>query len=217
MYPATKKLLLNILPKKIADRLKTKEYPIADYFENSTVVFIDIVGFTNYSKDKRPQEVVQQLNGIFTQFDMIADRFGLEKIKTIGDGYMAVSGIPEIKENNCIMAAKFAIYCKESIHTYNAKNGSNFNVRIGLESGPVVAGVIGNKKFIYDLWGDTVNTASRMESYGKVDRIHVTENFKNSLLKSRFKDEEARSWEFEELPPLEIKGKGVMQTYLLKA
>jgi len=155
-------LLLNILPEKIAERLKKKEHPIADYFDHASILFVDMAGFTKFSDGKDPKEIVTLLNNVFTRFDALADKHGLEKIKTIGDCYMAVSGLPEINLQHAEAAARMALDLQAEMKGYRSKDGTPIFFRIGLDCGPVVAGVIGRRKFIYDLWGDTVNTASRM-------------------------------------------------------
>jgi len=220
---ASEKLLLNILPKKIAKRLKGKEKYIADRFEEASVVFIDQVEFTKKSSEASPEELVRNLNDIYTQFDKIADKYGLEKIKTIGDCYMAAAGIPEHRTDHAEATAKFAMEAisvqlniKKKILDSGAENSINEQeesgvlFRCGIDSGPVVAGVIGRKKFIYDLWGDTVNTASRMEEYCEPGKIQVTERFKSSAERQKSAD-----FQFEERGEIDIKGKGLMKTYYL--
>jgi class 3 adenylate cyclase/Tfp pilus assembly protein PilF len=205
----SEKLLLNILPMKIAQRLKNNDKNIADRFENTAIVFIDIVGFTNYTEETDPSEVIASLNQIFTRFDHLAKEFGLEKIKTIGDCYMAVAGLPEPHPQPINATAMFAIRCKEAMQNYKTEDGRSLQFRIGIDFGPVVAGVIGEKKFSYDLWGDTVNTASRMESSGLPNEIQVTEAFASQL--------NNRDMTCEERGEIDIKGKGIVKTYLLKA
>ena len=199
-------LLLNILPEKIADRLKKKEHPIADYFDHASILFIDMAGFTMFSNSRNPKEVVNMLNHVFTIFDGIAEKYGLEKIKTIGDCYMAVSGLPEPNPHHAETAAKMALEIKKQMKGFTAPDGTSIEFRIGLDCGPVVAGVIGRRKFIYDLWGDTVNTASRMESTGKAGEIHCTDRFKQVL-------EDKHN--FIRRGQIEIKGKGLMETWLM--
>lgn len=204
----SEKLLLNILPPKIAKRLKRNEKNIADRFDEVSIIFIDIVEFTSYSKLNQPEIVVTALNDIFTKFDLILAKYGLEKIKTIGDSYMAVAGLPEPNPNHAISTAKFALEVKEVIKSYVTPDGHELMFRIGIDTGPVVAGVIGKSKFSYDLWGDAVNTASRMESTGLPNEIQVTEHFINCL-----KDQDIN---YEERGEIEVKGKGTIKTYLLK-
>ncbi len=198
-------LLLNILPAKIAARLKRKEHPIADYFESASVIFIDMISFTAFSERKDPKLVVEVLNDIFTKFDAIAEKHGLEKIKTIGDCYMAVAGLPEPNANHAHMAAAMALEVKSTMGQFNSE-GTNIQFRIGLDCGSMVAGVIGKKKFIYDIWGNTVNTASRMETTGLPGEIHCTNNFRNSL---------PTNYLFTSRGLMDIKGKGQMHTWLL--
>jgi len=206
----SEKLLLNILPVKIAKRLKRKEENIADDFENATTIFIDLVGFTSFAKDKKASEVVKVLNKIFHRFDDLVNKHGLEKIKTMGDGYLAVAGVPEPDTNHCQKAVNFALEVRKEIEKFNNETGLNINARIGLETGPLVAGVIGSSKFIYDIWGDSVNTASRMESTGTPGKIQITENVKNEL------EKQTTNLQFEKREAFEVKGKGIMHTYFLE-
>jgi class 3 adenylate cyclase/HAMP domain-containing protein len=202
----SERLLLNVLPGPIADRLKAGENLIVDRFEAVTVLFADIVGFTSLSSRTSPEELVTMLNELFSMFDKLAETHGLEKIKTIGDAYMVVAGIPQPVADHAVALTHMGVDMIEGIDAFAKAHGTDLTIRIGVHTGPVVAGVIGRKKFIYDLWGDTVNTASRMESHGVPGRIHVTEAT-YQLLRPVF-DLEARG-------PLEIKGKGTMQTYLV--
>lgn len=202
----SEKLLLNILPKKIAERLKKKEFPIADQFESASIVFIDIVGFTNISEKNSPANMVTLLNGVFVQLDVLVEQFGLEKIKTIGDCYMAVGNLPENLVNHQDAMARFCLEASKSLNEFKTPEGQTLSFRTGIDCGPVVAGVIGEKKFIYDLWGDAVNTASRMESTGVEGKIQITERFKNGL---------SSNFVCELRGPIEIKGKGKMITYFL--
>jgi adenylate cyclase len=204
----SEKLLLNIMPEKIATRLKRNEKNIADRFEKVSIIFIDIVGFTTYSKGTEPEEIVSALNDIFTRFDLLSIKHGLEKIKTIGDCYMAVAGLPEPNEKHALATAKFALEAKDLMHNYVTPDGHKLLFRIGIDTGPVVAGVIGESKFSYDLWGDAVNMASRMESTGLPNEIQVTENFINEIKDFGIK--------YKERGEVEIKGKGKVLTYLLK-
>jgi len=205
-------LLLNILPPKIAERLKNKEHPIADHFKAASIVFIDMAGFTTLAENREPKETVNILNDIFTKFDGLAEQYGLEKIKTIGDCYMAVAGLPHPVHNHAIAAANMAIHAQELMDGYKTADGVHIKFRVGLDCGPVVAGVIGKKKFVYDLWGNAVNTASRMESTGVAGEIHCTNNFKEELEK-----EHSHQYSFTSRGITEIKGIGVMQTWLIKA
>jgi len=206
----SEKLLLNVLPSKIAKRLKAKEHPIADHFDNASIIFIDIVGFTTLSSDADPKRVVSVLNDIFTIFDKLADKHGLEKIKTIGDAYMAVAGIPEIQSDHTKRTAQMALDIKSEMKDFKTSDGTEIKFRIGIDCGAVVAGVIGEKKFIYDLWSDAVNTASRMESTGESGQIQITENFKTELEKFEV------NWNFTLRGEFDIKGKGLMKTYFLE-
>jgi len=200
-------LLLNILPKAIADRLKKGEHTIADSFPEVTVLFSDLVGFTELSTGITASELVEKLNQIFLAFDKLTEKHGLEKIKTIGDAYMLVGGVPTPRADHAEVVTRMGIEMLEEIEALNKRNQENFKIRIGIHTGPVVAGVIGKKKFIYDLWGDTVNIASRMESQGLPNKIQVSEN-----TYKRIKDKIA----LEERGPIEVKGKGEMVTYLVK-
>ena len=171
----SERLLLNVLPQTIAERLKVSEDSIADHFAAVTVLFADIVGFTPLSTSKSPQDLVRLLDSVFTEFDALADLHGLEKIKTIGDAYMAAAGVPEQSVEHAPSAARMALGMLGAVKRIAAETGEPLSLRIGLHSGPVVAGVIGRKKFIYDMWGDTVNTASRMESHGLPNQIQCSE------------------------------------------
>ncbi len=202
-------LLLNILPPAIAERLKRGEHPIAERFEQATVLFADLVDFTGLAAHITPGELVQQLNHIFSAFDALADAYGLEKIKTIGDAYMVVGGVPDPHPDCVTAVAEMALAMQRAIADYQPAAHSTqrpFSIRIGIHTGPVVGGVIGIRKFIYDLWGDTVNTASRMESHGMPGQIQVTEAVYQTLC-DRF--------QFERRGEIAIKGKGTMTTYWL--
>ncbi|MEG4004940.1 adenylate/guanylate cyclase domain-containing protein [Microcoleus sp. Pol11C1] len=201
------RLLLNVLPQPIADRLKQDQSIIADTFAEVTVLFADIVGFTQISSQISPPELVSLLNDIFSTFDLLAEKHGLEKIKTIGDAYMVVGGLPMPRRDHAEAIAQMAIDMQQAITDFSNIHNQDFSIRIGINSGPVVAGVIGIKKFIYDLWGDTVNTASRMESHGLPGCIQVTETTYQQL---------REKYSFESRGAIEVKGKGEMTTYLLK-
>ncbi|HAX75442.1 MAG TPA: adenylate/guanylate cyclase with GAF sensor(s) [Cyanobacteria bacterium UBA11372] len=202
----TEQLLLNILPEPVAHRLKQDPSAIADHFEDVTVLFADLVGFTEFSASTSPGELVNILNVVFSEFDRLAERHGLEKIKTIGDAYMAVAGLPFPHPDHACLAAEMALDMLAGIDEFNQKMAKSFNVRIGMNTGPVVAGVIGIKKFSYDLWGDTVNIASRMETTGVPGAIQVSPAT-YELLQDRY--------QFVERGSISIKGKGDMTTYLL--
>jgi class 3 adenylate cyclase len=238
---ASEKLLLNILPAKIARRLKRKEYPIADYVREASVLFADIVNFTEISSVLGAGKTVAELNKIYTSIDKLADKYGMEKIKTIGDCYMVVSGVPVSDEKHAENAAMLALAIKELFRDYTTENGSRILFRIGLDCGDVTAGVIGEKKFIYDLWGDTVNTASRMEEYGEPGKIQVTERFREKLASGNHNPDRdqvmpgqieignvvraanekifknSNSFRLEERGEIEIKGKGKMRTWFLES
>ena len=170
----TEILMLNILPKPIAERLKKGEKNISGSYPEVTILFSDLVGFTKMSSTKSPADLVKLLNDLFTRFDKRADELGLEKIKTIGDAYMAVGGLPIPRSDHAIIVADMALGMYQDLTEFNQANGSDLQMRIGLNSGPVVAGVIGFTKFSYDLWGNTVNTASRMESTSAIGRVQIT-------------------------------------------
>ena len=206
LHRENERLLLNILPAPVALRLRSGEECIADHFPEVSVLFADIVGFTTLSGDMPPQPLVELLNDLFTRFDALATQHGVEKIKTIGDCYMAVCGIPEPRPDHATVLAGMAVGMLRSLQDFNAARGVNLQLRLGLNTGPVVAGVIGRSKFIYDLWGDTVNTASRMESSGVAGRIQVTEATRQRLLPN---------FQFEDRGELEIKGKGRLRTWLI--
>ncbi len=163
----SERLLLNILPKAICERLKAGEATIVDAIEDATVLFADIVGFTRIASTMTPDQTVALLNEIFSDFDQLAEKIGVEKIKTIGDSYMVVSGVPLPNKNHAMLCAEMALQMLDVIDQFNRRNQLRWTVRIGLHTGPVVAGIIGSKKFAYDLWGDTVNIASRLESHGE--------------------------------------------------
>ncbi|MCG9887062.1 MAG: DUF3365 domain-containing protein [Cyanobacteria bacterium] len=204
------RLLLNILPMPIAERLKQDPGAIAQQFDRVTVLFADIVGFTEFSSRTPPEELVHWLNQIFSTFDELADRHGLEKIKTIGDAYMVVGGLPDKRDDHAEAIAEMALDMLTAAAKFCPRSPfyatDCLQLRIGINTGMVVAGVIGTKKFIYDLWGDTVNVASRMESLGAPDRIQVTK-----AVYERLKD----SYDFEARGPVEVKGRGQMETYWL--
>jgi PAS domain S-box-containing protein len=202
----TEKLLLNILPEAIAQQLKHNPGTIADSFEEVSVLFADLVGFTEYSAQRSPTEVVEMLNRIFSEFDQLVEKHDLEKIKTIGDAYMVVAGLPKARPDHAEAIAEMALDMQQAIANVSAQTGKIFSIRIGINSGPVVAGVIGLKKFSYDLWGDTVNTASRMESQGIPNAIQVTPQ-----IYDRLRDK----YQFEKQGLIRVKGKGEMTTYLL--
>ncbi len=202
----SEKLLLNILPKAIADRLKQFHGVIADSFESVTVLFADLVSFTRMSSELSPQDLVDLLNLIFSTFDTLCETYGLEKIKTIGDAYMVAGGIPIPTNNHAEAIALMALDMVDKVAELRDLTGRPLQIRVGIHTGAVIAGVIGTQKFIYDLWGDTVNVASRMESHSEVGKIQVTEAT-YELLKHKFN--------LVERGAIEVKGKGQMQTYWL--
>jgi class 3 adenylate cyclase len=199
-------LLLNVLPAPIADRLKQGEEVIADRFPEVTVLFADLVDFTASSDRSSPERVVQVLADLFTAFDRLATRHGLEKIKTVGDAYMVAGGLPVPRPDHAEAVAEMALAVREEAGRHRDPAGRPLQVRIGIDSGPVVAGVIGTAKFSYDLWGDTVNTASRMESIGVPGCIQVTDRAYRRL-RDRYR--------FERRGPVQVKGKGELVTWFL--
>jgi adenylate cyclase len=202
----SERLLLNILPPAIADRLKASEATIADAHPEVTVLFADIVNFTGISSRCTPSEMVAMLNDVFSAFDALAAEHDLEKIKTIGDAYMVVGGVPRPRSDHAEAVAAMALDMLRAVVGKRAPTGEPVRVRVGINSGPVVAGVIGTAKFAYDLWGDVVNTASRMESHGLAEAIQVSETTYERL---------KGKYEFAPRGEVEIKGKGAMLTYLL--
>lgn len=199
-------LLLNILPAPIAQRLKQGEKVIVDMFKNTTVMFIDLAGFTKLSSRTKPDQLVAMLNSIFSELDTLSEKYGVEKIKTIGDAYMVASGIPNTRADHAEAAARMALEAQRIVSKLRTPDGSPIEVRIGLASGEAIAGVIGTKKYIYDLWGDTVNTAARMESTGETGKIQCTQSVYD-ILKATFT--------FQKRGEIEVKGKGMMTTYFL--
>ncbi len=203
----SERLLLNILPEEVATRLKAGEAVIADRIEDVTILFADLVGSTPLSERLSPDELVRLLNEIFTPFDDLADRLGLEKIKIIGDAYMVVGGLPTPRPDHAEVVADMALAMREELKKHTVEGFGPLQMRYGIHTGTVVAGVIGKRKFSYDLYGDAVNTAARMESQGIPDEIQVS-NEVYLELRDRFA--------LEPRGPVDVKGKGVMNTYLLK-
>jgi len=199
-------LLLNLLPPSIAERLKSENRAIAEGFEQVSVLFADIVGFTQMSERLEPEEVVYRLNLIFSSFDDLVDKLKLEKIKTIGDAYMVAGGLHSREYDHAQTIAEMALAMRRRTEELSRHFGDPLSIRIGINTGPVVAGVIGKKKFIYDVWGDTVNTASRMESHSEPGSIQVS-HATYLLLRDRY--------EFEPRGEIEVKGKGRMKTWFL--
>jgi adenylate cyclase len=204
-YRETDRLLRNILPDEVVERLKKSEDMIADEYDSASILFADVAGFTAMSAELEPAEMIGLLNDIFTAFDELVAAGGLEKIKTIGDAYMVSSGVPVPRENHARAICDLALDMQEHLNSAAPGIGA-IQMRIGIASGPVIAGIIGRKKFSYDLWGDTVNVASRMETSGVPGRIQVTSSTQAL----------AADWfEFEERGLVEIRGKGEMRTWYL--
>jgi guanylate cyclase len=199
-------LLLNILPRSIADRLKAEDQPIADQFASASILFADVVDFTPWSESLTPDEVVGCLDHLFRHFDDLAERYEVEKIKTIGDSYMVAAGVPEPRPDHAQALALMALDMLEAMRADGAAGHLGLELRIGINSGPVVAGVIGRKRFLYDLWGDAVNTANRMESYGTPGRIQITQATYELL---------ADEFECEPRGAIPVKGKGEVEAWYL--
>jgi adenylate cyclase len=199
-------LLLNILPRSIADRLKADSQPIADQFGSASILFADVVDFTPWSERLTPDEVVGCLDHLFSHFDDLAEQYGLEKIKTIGDCYMVAAGVPEPRSDHARALALMALDMLDAMRADGEAGHLGLELRIGINSGPVVAGVIGRKRFLYDLWGDAVNMASRMESYGTTGRIQITRATYELL---------AEEFECEPRGTIAVKGKGEVETWYL--
>jgi adenylate cyclase len=202
----SEKLLLNILPAVIADKLKEDPGAIASRCQDATILFADIVDFTSLSTQVTPSQLVKQLNAIFSAFDFLAEQYGLEKIKTIGDAYMVAGGVTLSRVDHVEAVLEMALEMQDVMLQFRRPDGQPFQLRIGVNTGPVVAGVIGLHKFSYDLWGDAVNIASRMESHGIINQIHVT-----ASTYARVKD----TYHFTTRGPVQLKGWGTMNTYLL--
>lgn len=199
-------LLLNVLPKEIAPRLKANNQTIADHYDSASVLFADIVGSTPLFAELEPAEAVDWLNEVFSMFDRLAETYGVEKIRTVGDNYMVASGVPVSRPDHAQALAQLALDMIDGLRQLPARNGRRMEFRVGINSGPMVAGVIGKTKFHYDLWGDTVNVASRMESHGEVGRIQLTEATYQHL-----KDEFVCAPRGE----IPVKGRGAMKTWFL--
>jgi predicted ATPase/class 3 adenylate cyclase len=206
-YERSERLLLNILPASVAQRLKSGAEQIADRYEEATVLFADLVGFTALAASQSAQETVRLLSDIFSSFDSAVGTYGLEKIKTIGDAYMVAGGVPTPIGDHTERVLHFALEMLRRIELYNERTGAQLRLRIGVHRGPLVAGVIGAQKFTYDIWGDTVNVASRMESTGEAGRIHVSEVVALAT---------SASFEFERRGLVSVKGRGEMVTYFLQ-
>jgi guanylate cyclase len=204
----SEKLLLNILPAAIAERLKANDMRIADHYDSVTVMFADLVNFTQISEKMPALQLIDLLSQVFLKFDQLAEKYQVEKIKTIGDAYMVVSGAPVMCADHVNRIAEMAFDMHLALKEVAAKTGIDLNMRIGIHTGPVVAGVIGSTKFSYDLWGDTVNLASRMENICKPNSIQVTRETQE-LLKDIYV--------FSEKASIDVKGKGLVETYVLLA
>jgi class 3 adenylate cyclase len=201
-------LLMNVLPSSIAERLKVATGSIADHFDSASILFADVVDFTPLSRRLAPAEVVGMLDRLFSHFDTLVERHGLEKIKTIGDCYMAAAGVPDPLPDHARKAALLALDMRDTVATSGVAGQPGLQLRIGINSGPVVAGVIGTKRFLYDLWGDAVNTASRMEAHGMPGEIQITRTT-YELLKNEFVCRRRGT--------VEVKGQGPMETWYLVA
>lgn len=202
-----KDLILNVLPLSIAKRLEFNLKPFFDEYENVTIMFLDIIDFTKMTNEVGGTSLVRILNDFFGELDDLLENFRIEKIKTIGDAYMVASGVPDRYENTCDETVKFARQVLRRLEDFNKRNNLNINVRIGINNGRVVAGVIGKTKFIYDLWGEPVNLAWRLQTNGIANRIHVSSRVK-SILDGKY--------DFEERGSLDMKGFGSVKTFLLK-
>ena len=202
----SERLLRNVLPGPIVDRLRAGETVIADHFDEVTILFCDLVGFTALTSRLTPGRVLDLLSGIFSGFDRLAAEFSLEKIKTIGDAYMVAGGLPQPRAGHVASVAGMARRMPEVIATASRAIGERLTFRIGIDTGPAVAGIIGTQKFVYDVWGDTVNTASRMEHHCDPGRVHITQSVKDAL---------GDAYSYEALAPVDVKGKGRMHTFYL--
>ena len=200
------RLLLNILPTAIAERLKVSDDPVSDRFDSVSVLFADIVGFTSYAQNREPRQVVELLNALFSRFDDLVGDHGLEKIKTLGDGYMAAAGVPTVLEDHAERAAMTGLAMMDTVREFRTEMGVDWDLRIGIHSGSVVAGVIGKHKFAYDLWGDTVNVASRLESGGVPGRIQISGDTADRL---------PASYRLEARGTVDIRNRGPLDTHFL--
>ena len=200
-------LLLSILPRAVVERINDGAAMVADHIPEATILFADIVNFTPFSGSLSPSDVVGVLNRIFSAFDRLVDQFGAEKIKTIGDGYMVAVGIPEPCEDHAAIAARLSLMMLETFDAIRSEIDAPIQLRIGIHIGPAIAGVIGERKFAYDIWGTTVNIASRMESHGLPDRVHVSKTVADRL---------AGQFTFVPRGVIDVKGAGLMETFWLE-
>lgn len=205
-HSRSERLLHNILPVQVAEQLKHRTGVVADTHAGATVLFLDIVNFTPLTDKMPPAEMVNLLNAIFGRLDGLAAKYQIEKIKTVGDAYMVAAGVPTVRTDHAEVIGFFALDALGVIHGFTGNDGKPMQVRIGIDTGSAVAGVIGRHKFVYDLWGDMVNTASRMESHGLPDRIQTSR---------RYYEQTKETFIFERRGVIEIKGKGPMETFLL--
>jgi len=199
-------ILSNIFPKKIMERLKNGEALIADRYLETTILFSDLVGFTDLTKTMKPHDLVSLLNKVITGFDQLSEQLHIEKIKTIGDAYLVVSGLPDENSNHAPDVSRMALEMLKFIEDFNRTENMNLQIRIGIHSGAVIGGIIGPKKFTFDLWGDTVNLASRLETTGLPGKIQVSQTTYELLQKDFI---------FEAREPIDVKGHGKVQTYFL--
>ena len=202
----SEELLRNILPQAIIDRLEAGERVIADRYDRVAVLFSDLVGFTETSSSMDPAVLVSELNALFSRFDAMCERRGVEKIKTIGDAYLAVGGLPGTREDPVDAVADLALDMVEAVHEVGGQSDRPWRIRIGLHVGPAVAGVIGTRKFVYDVWGDTVNVASRLETTSEPGRVQMSGDVAEAL---------GGGFEIEPRGEIELKGKGTIPTFFL--
>ena len=204
----SERLLLNILPREIADILKVDNRVIADKFDSASIMFADLVGFTGLTAEMAPEEMVVLINDIYSRFDDLVDRYGVEKIRTIGDNYMVVSGVPKPRSDHALALAEMALEMSDFLDGFSANNGQPIQFRIGINTGSLIAGVVGRKKFQYDVWGEAVNIASRMESQGVPGKIQITSTTYD-LVKGKYLCEPRGK--------IDVKGVGQMPTWFLIA
>ena len=206
-HARSEKLLDNILPQTIAKELKQGPRTIAHRYDNTSFLFADLVGFSEMATSMQPAQLVDMLNHVFSDFDALVDEYDLEKIKTIGDAYMLAAGIPLQRGDHANAVARIALDMRDGMHSLRAQTELDLQIRIGINSGPVIAGVIGSKRFAFDAWGETVNVASRMESQGLIGRIQVSDATA-ALLQDDF--------DLQERGLVDIKGQGAMRTWFLE-